>query len=40
MGQQASVYNMKEKETTEEKVDHVPWRPMRKDQDIKVYGHS
>ena len=35
MGQQPSVYNMKEKEATEEK-EKVPWRAMRKDSEMKV----
>ena len=35
MGQQASVYNMKEKEPAAEKPE-VQWRPMRKDPESQV----
>jgi len=35
MGQQPGVYNMKEKEVSEEK-EEVPWRAMRKNSEMKV----
>jgi hypothetical protein len=36
MGQQASVYNMKEKEKEDPEKEKNPWRPMRKEPDSKV----